>query len=147
MSIRALLFALCAISLMGCGGAANRYRANMAGPEAARAGMASVVQDHDEVSNSATKPKAVNVVRKIIYTADIALTVERLPAAEKALLEMVQRHHGYVASTDVGGTPGAPRSGTWKLRVPVTEFEAFRKELEGLGELQRMRLDSQDVTD
>jgi hypothetical protein len=73
--------------------------------------------------------------------------VERLPAAEKSLLEMVQRHHGYVASTDVGGTPGAPRSGTWRLRVPVTEFAAFRKELEGLGELQRMRLDSQDVTD
>lgn len=148
MSLRAMLFALCALTLSGC---AERYAARNANsrgeaPASMPAGSMAGVQDYDEASSKPAR-KAVNVVRKIIYTADVTLTVERLPAAEKALLEMVHRHHGYVASTDVAGAPGAPRSGTWKLRVPVTEFEAFRKELEGLGELQRMHLDSQDVTD
>jgi len=144
MSIRLTVLALCVLALTGCG--SESYK--MAGGEmTSPAGAPSLSQDYDEVSKASPSSKPVSLPRKIIYTADVALTVERLPAAEKALLEMVARHHGYVASTDVGGTPGAARFGTWKLRVPVTQFEAFRKELEQLGELQRLHLDSQDVTD
>lgn len=144
MSIRVTLLALGALMLAGCG---SDFAANKSSPAAVAGSAAVESQDYDQSTKESASPKPVSLPRKIIYTADVALTVERLPAAEKALLEMVARHQGYVASTDVGGTPGAARFGTWKLRVPVTQFEAFRKELEQLGELQRLHLDSQDVTD
>jgi len=75
------------------------------------------------------------------------MTVEDLNGAGKKLLALVQRHHGYVASTEIGGTPGEPRHGEWKLRVPVGEFDTFRTDLEMLGAVQTSHLDSQDVTE
>jgi hypothetical protein len=90
---------------------------------------------------------ATSIPRKIIYTAEVELTVEDLSAAGKKLLALVQRHGGYVASTRVGGSPGAPRKGEWTLRVPVERFDPFRSALEELGAVQTSNLDSQDVTE
>jgi hypothetical protein len=85
--------------------------------------------------------------RKIIYTLTAELVVQNLSEAETTLTNLVKQYAGYVASTQVTGTPGTPRTGTWKLRIPSAKFEAFRKELDHLGELQNTHLDSQDVTE
>jgi hypothetical protein len=92
------------------------------------------------------KPEPVS--RKIIYTASVEITVEKFEAAEQELLQLVKAQDGaYIAKSDVRGSPGTPRSGTWTIRVPVAGFEAFKQAVAGLGELQRNQTDSQDVTD
>ena len=84
-------------------------------------------------------------VRRIIYTAEVDLVVERLTEAEAALKSLVKVQQGFVASNDVGGSPGSPRAGTWTVRIPVDRFETFMAEVPKLGELQRVHTDSQDV--
>lgn len=143
MAMRLMLIFLVALVLGGCSSDAQ-YDYAPSGSTAAPGSEAA--RETSAPAGSGVVP-ARAIQRKIIYTADVTLTVERLPEAEKALMTLLQRHRGYVASTDVSGTQGASRAGTWKLRVPVSEFTAFRKELERLGELQRMHVDSQDVTD
>jgi hypothetical protein len=98
-------------------------------------------------AQNAVLSSAVSVPRKIIYTATVEMTVEDLTGSGKKLLSLVQKHHGYVASTQVGGDPGAPRKGQWTLRVPVGEFDTFRSDLEALGAVQTNHLESQDVTE
>ena len=85
--------------------------------------------------------------RKIIYDAQIELVVEDLDPAAEQIVALVQQHQGYIAEQDLSGAPGSRRSGRWKLRVPVDQFEDFVRELLGLGELVRNQRTSQDVTE
>src|SRR5262249_60711048 len=85
--------------------------------------------------------------RKIIYTAEIDLVVANFDRAARELVKRVKAEGGYLAQTEVTGSPGQPRSGKWKARIPVERFEAFREAVEGLGELQRSETNSQDVTE
>lgn len=156
MSTRILLLALISLSLAGCGGAQTSgsgapvvSQAIVAAPSAPAAEPVS--GDSSGGGTSVTRSPAIlaatAVPRKIIYTAQVEMTVEDLTATGKKLLVLVQRHGGYVASTEVGGEPGAPRRGKWTLRVPVGEFDPFRSALEELGAVQTSHLDSQDVTE
>lgn len=85
--------------------------------------------------------------RKIIYTADITLVVKDLSKAEAGLKALLKQHGGFVASSDLAGTPGSPRSGNWTVRVPVNRFEEFKAGAVSLGEIQNSSTDSQDVTE
>lgn len=87
------------------------------------------------------------VPRKIIYSADIALIVEKFDDVAEQVVRLVDRSGGYVAESDLGGTPGAPRLGHWKVRVPVEKFESFVESVASLGELQRRHTDSREVTE
>jgi hypothetical protein len=85
--------------------------------------------------------------RKIIYTADIDLTVTDFDKAERELTELVKAEHGYFAQAGVTGTPGMPRRGTWKARIPVDRFDGFRTAVQRLGELQRSVVHADDVSE
>jgi hypothetical protein len=90
---------------------------------------------------------AAPMARKIIYDAQIDLIVEELDPAADQVAALVEEHDGYIADQDLSGSPGSRRSGNWKLRVPVERFEDLVRALLGLGELQRNRRSSQDVTE
>jgi hypothetical protein len=85
--------------------------------------------------------------RKIIYTGDVTLVAENLSAAREAITRRVAARGGYVAEVEIGGTPGAPREGHWKVRVPSGAYEAFMADLTGIGELQHSQTTSQDVSE
>jgi hypothetical protein len=85
--------------------------------------------------------------RKIIYNAVIELVAEDLGKAEQELSRLVKEGKAYVARSELRGTTGSPRSGSWTIRVPVQHFDAFREALLKLGEVQKDSIDSQDVTD
>jgi hypothetical protein len=85
--------------------------------------------------------------RKIIYTATVRLLVEDFARTEQELERLVEANQGYVAQARLQGTPPAPRSGEWKVRIPVEKFKAFQTAVVKLGELQSSNLDSQDVTE
>lgn len=149
---------LLACCLAGCAANSNRMPTTGGAPSLSAAAPGSpadssveaVSRDANGLSGAAQDAvltTAVSVPRKIIYTATLDMTVEDLTGSGKKLLSLVQKHHGYVASAEVGGDPGAPRRGVWKLRVPVGEFDPFRSDLEALGAVQSNHLDSQDVTE
>jgi hypothetical protein len=85
--------------------------------------------------------------RKIIYTGQVDLIVEDFDKAAATMIEQLEALDGYEAGSDITGTPGVSRQGTWTLRIPVAKFRDFLRALVKLGELEHQRLDSEDVTD
>jgi len=135
-----LLFALAA----GCG--AER-KAHMAAPDGVEQPKAAPeAGGRDEQAQAKGGEKAVSP-RKIIYTADVRLTVEDFAKAEQQLEELLDAHKGHIVKSAIQGSPGARRSGEWKVRVPVESYRKFQAALIKLGELQSSTLDSQDVTE
>lgn len=92
-------------------------------------------------------PAGGAISRKIIYTADLVLVVEDYPQAEQNLLTLVKSAKGYIARSDVHGSPGESRTGTWTIRVPVEGFGSFKQAAEKLGELLKSSSDSEDVSE
>ncbi|AGA27251.1 DUF4349 domain-containing protein [Singulisphaera acidiphila] len=84
--------------------------------------------------------------RRIIYNAQVTLVVESLTAASQQITQLVQASGGYVSETDTNIQSHAPRTGTWKVRIPVAKFDAFMASVSKLGELQHTHVDSQDVS-
>lgn len=120
--------------------------------------VARLAQDYDETakapsgsssgeSNTPAMGPGAAVTRRIIYTSQVDLVAEDLTKAERELTRLVKAHGGFIAGMEVSGTPRAPRSGQWTVRVPVARFEAFMEAVERLGELQKIHTDSQDVTE
>jgi len=85
--------------------------------------------------------------RKIIYTAEIQVQVEDLDKASEKVTSLIKKYEGYVASQEIAGQPGWQRTGTWKIRIPVADFDRFRADLKELGYLERDAINSQDVTE
>lgn len=92
-------------------------------------------------------PTEATVERKIIYTADIDLVVEDFQRMPEQVEALAKRFDGYVASSTVTGSPGSPRTGQWKLRVPVERYEELLAAARELGEVRRVSVDSQDVSE
>jgi predicted RNase H-like nuclease (RuvC/YqgF family) len=59
---------------------------------------------------------------------------------------MLLAHDGILANSETVSGAGAPRSGLRLLRIPVAEFDDFMKALAELGEVQRSKIDVQDIT-
>ncbi|RYG68698.1 DUF4349 domain-containing protein [bacterium] len=97
-------------------------------------------------STSSLIESASAVPRKIIYNATVTLIAESFATTQRELITLVKSNGGYVAETNVDGTPGTPRKGTWKVRIPASRFETFLGAVSKLGELQSTETDSQDVT-
>jgi hypothetical protein len=116
------------------GGAAQKAAA----PVPAAAPAAGAKQD-----KQAERP----VDRKIIRTAQIELVVDNFDKGEAALWQLLKSNEGYMARSEVHGTPGTPRSATWTVRVPVAHFDDFLASVATIGELHRSTSDSSDVTD
>jgi len=93
-----------------------------------------------------TSKKAV-IDRKIVYNADVHIIVEDLETGEKKLKELITQHAGQIASSDLRGSAGSQRTGRWKVRIPVASFEAFKAQVEKIGNLERSSTNSSDVTE
>ncbi|MCG8587480.1 MAG: DUF4349 domain-containing protein, partial [Pirellulales bacterium] len=61
--------------------------------------------------------------------------------------ELVAEHNGYIAGNSLSAESGSDRSGSWKLRVPTDQFEAFMEEAKALGEIIEYNVTSREVTD
>jgi hypothetical protein len=101
----------------------------------------------DDVPADGQPAQSAPVQRRVIQNATLDLLVEDFEAARQALMGLVEEHQWFVAGSEVGGSPGAPRSGHWIVRVPVVKFAPFVAAAVRLGESVRNRTDAQDVTD
>lgn len=138
-----LLIIVAVLATLGCAGSSTNKEFSAVGQMAPEAKLGVVGGGQDKGADAAAKP----VSRKIIYTANVELVVVEFEAAQKALGELVEKHKGYVAKSEVRGAPGSRRTGTWTLRVPEADFTAFLAGLDRLGEPQRNTIDSKDVTE
>jgi Domain of unknown function (DUF4349) len=95
--------------------------------------------------NSSPAPAAAT--RKIVYNAEIRLIVEDLAATEAGVNRLYKRFKGYLAEQEIIGAAGSQRTGRWKVRVPIDEFDQFIAGVSKLGVPERNVLTSEDVTD
>lgn len=98
-------------------------------------------------STDAQANAPIGIQRKIIYNAAVEVVVEDFAKAEQLLQDLIKTHKGYLAESDVSGSPGQRRSGRWKVRIPTDQYDTFMSALGQVGELMHKKQDSQDVTD
>jgi len=85
--------------------------------------------------------------RKIIQSADIRLAVEDFGPVPEKVAALARQFNGYVSRSDVSGSPGQPRRGSWTIRVPVDRFQELLLAVRALGEPRSMASDSRDVSE
>jgi len=90
----------------------------------------------------------MSLSRKIVRNANIKVIVTDFAQTERELKNLFGAHKdAYVAKAEISGSPGAPRSGLWTVRVPIAAFDSFIEELLKLGVPQKNSIDSRDVTE
>jgi hypothetical protein len=152
-----VLLLLVSAALLGCADrerSAKRTGELVLAPEAAdevREGLDRVQKEGGEAKpagNAAAAPDAAKPTpRKIIYTGNVDLIVNDFDKAEQQLRLLVEEHEGYLAKSQIYNQPGAPRSGTWTVRVPSKHFDAFMEAAIQFGEVRNRTTNSQDITD
>jgi hypothetical protein len=85
--------------------------------------------------------------RKIVYNGNVQLIVTDLDKAEAMLKALLKDTESLVASSEITGSAGSPRSGKWRVRVLVNHFDEFMDGVVKVGVPQKNTTDSQDVTD
>jgi hypothetical protein len=131
---------------VGCGGQAPNLTNTDAGLDD------QVVKQQPAAGRPARAPAAAKAEeapapRKIIYTGKVDLIVDDFDRTEQQLRDLLKEQNGYVAKSEVAGTPGSPRRGSWTVRVPADKFDEFVAALGRLGEARLSSSDSQDITD
>lgn len=85
--------------------------------------------------------------RKIRYSADMRLIVTNFAEAEEALDAAIKEAKADLGGSEINTSANAVRAGTWRIRVPVEQFHAFRKAVAKIGEIEKNTVDSEDMTD
>jgi hypothetical protein len=85
--------------------------------------------------------------RKIIYSAEIELAVENFTGVADRVAGVVKKFDAYIADSQLAGSTGENRRGTWKIRVPVARFDEFVNAAKGLGEVIKAGTSSRDVSE
>ncbi len=105
-------------------------------------------QDLDQVeSNKATRAKQNTLNRKIIYNTKIGLVVKDYQAFETDLPQLVNSFGGFVASNKTKRRYNNSQSGTWIVRLPVSEYTNFLAGVTSLGFAESRSENAQDVTE
>jgi hypothetical protein len=151
--------ALALLCAAGCGangaphaaGDADSFATDVS-QRSATAAVALLAQDAPPGENAQIVQKrnaaaAAKLQRQIIYDAQVWIVVEDLDGVAEKVDRLVAESGGFVASAQVRGRSGQPRSGEWKVRLPVGEYAAFLDAARRLGEVQNLAATSQDMSD
>lgn len=118
---------------------------DMAAPAAPQTEMAATSNEAAPVSQTGEQTGDFDV-KKIVYTADMTVTVDDPAAALNALLEKVKSLGGYVSgsysTTDDQGTNYSYAT----LKVPADQLEALVNAANALGKVNDYRLSSDDIS-
>ena len=123
-------------------------RAGRASSDAvASRGGPNIAQEVIENVDGGAIAKSALADRRIIYTATVDMVTEAMEGIEPKLQEMLKAAGGFVADTNQTGASGGQRSGTWRVRVPVDQYDGFLQKVRTLAEVQSVNVTSQDVTE
>ena len=146
--------------IVGCGAGAPMAMkpVPMAKDGAARAPEAAAGAGNEQVVAKAMPPQEPGDVkkpekkaeevreRKIRYTANLQVVVADLDKAWEKLKTAMKETKAVAAQEEINTSPGTPRAGTWKVRVPVAQLDRFREAVVKLGDVSRNTLQSEDLT-
>jgi hypothetical protein len=141
---------------LGCDGQARREAQPAAAPaggvaipmpQQRKGAQDRVADEKAEPAQDRAKVPVDSARRKIVYNGTVQLIVKDLDEAEGKLRAILKEFGAFVANSELTGSAGSPRSGHWRVRVPVERFEEFMTEIVRLGVPQKNSTDSQDVTD
>jgi len=148
---------LLSVLALGCGGPAVNYQSRAPASAAAEgeapaldmaARSPSVTPAESGAAGTSAPPSAGALERKIIYEADIDLVVEDFTPVPALVDQLVKGYNGFIANSQVSGDAGEQRTGVWKLRIPIANFDAFLRDAQGnIGEVSRISRDSKDVSE
>jgi hypothetical protein len=169
MKTSRFLAATMLLALIGCGSRADRFRSATKkpfglAPAAAVTDSNSVVKQSEfepiaqeeaggqlgageEVPKAGHRKAQSKVVRKIKHSADLKLITDEFDRKRDELQQLIVKHDGYEAMADVQSSPGAQRVGTWRVRVPIEQFSAFRAAARKLAEVEADTVNTEDLTD
>jgi hypothetical protein len=85
---------------------------------------------------------------KVIRTATLRVKVGkgRFSSAYDQAASVAARYNGFVASSSTATADKSAAEGTLTIRVPADKFDAARRDLGGLGKVERQELGGQDVS-
>lgn len=135
--LKLMAFFLLMGSLIGCG---DQRSPMVPGNEQ----KAKARQDARAMKNGEKEPP---IERRIIFNGTIQIRVENLEESESKMRAQLKQVKGYVVESSISGSKGEQRTGFWKVRVPVSEFNPFREAILKLGEVEDNSTTSEDVTD
>ncbi|MGE5195238.1 MAG: DUF4349 domain-containing protein [Deltaproteobacteria bacterium] len=150
---------LALICIAGCGGASESPPGTYSAPspanqaEFAAIAAAQTISEEQPPNGAAqageapAAPEPGKLQRQIIYDADVRLIVEDFEGLPEKMQQLVNESGGFVAQQKLEGKSGSPRSGEWKIRIPVTGYASFLDAVRTLGELQSLAAKSQDVSE
>ncbi len=110
-------------------------------------GWDSNTMDADSTKDGMTKSKSIAQTRKIIYTASVEIVVELFDGVEKKIDALVKSHQGFISSANLGRMRGERRSGSWTVRIPVDEYDAFLGAVGDIGVPASLNQSASDVTE
>lgn len=84
--------------------------------------------------------------RKIIYNARVDLVVDDFERVPDDVAKLAKKYNGFIARSSIQGSDGEPRVGTWTLRIPSSQYDAFLIGAQTLGQLRSKTSDSREVT-
>src|SRR5262249_45343795 len=146
-----------AICIAGCSGAPGSPTGSHSSPPAAKQPeiaaneiATTVIQEPPaegagQAGQMRAPDNAAKLKRQIIYDADVRLIVEDFEGIPEKVQKLADASGGFVAQQKLHGRSGSPRSGEWKIRIPVAGYEDFLDSARKLGELQSLAATSQDV--
>ena len=100
------------------------------------------------VANGESDPEVPRAIdqRKIIYNANIDLVVDAFEDVPGEVQALVKKHGGFIANSSIRGSEGEPRTGTWTLRIPSANYDAFVAGSKSLGQVRSVTTDTREVT-
>ena len=103
----------------------------------------------DYANNSSEPEELPNVDgRKIIYACSFTMQTTEYEQATAKLEALVSRYGAYFENADAYGTAeSASRHASYTVRVPVKNYEAFRKEAAGIAVVVASGQNNEDVTE
>jgi len=140
------LAAVLLLAFLGCGASGPTTISEEQGLRSA-VFKASASPLSSKMAPNSPRPPAEAIPRKIIYTGGIDLLVADLSGAASKLDELIKEYRGLVAQSQIDSDPGSPRSGTWRVRIPIDRFTDFVNQIAKLGEAIKNKTDSEDITD
>lgn len=104
-------------------------------------------EDRSSDANSRLTLPTPDAHRKVIYTANVRLTVKDYKQIRAQLEQLVKKHQGYLVNSSESKT-NEYQSGNFTYRVPQAEFDAFLKEIQKLdASSPEINIQGTDVTE
>jgi Domain of unknown function (DUF4349) len=153
--MRSTFFLLLALPVcLGCGKQANSTFTTVgncvgsANPSASGKSALTIAENAPDAQEQGDKAieQIAKKPRKIRYTANLSIIVDDFDRAWEGLKSAMKEAKTEPAQEDINTSPGSPRSGTWRIRVPVDLLDSFRSAITKLGDVERNALQSEDMT-